>query len=416
MSSRGSPPSTVIIGSPNIPIITSPTGLSPPDGCTPFASPPWRAVSPGTSSASSKRACTSSSDSSDTWAGGAELERVVLQGRVLRIEDKHGVRGGNRARRDQMDVVLMLDDVERLALSGPGINQDDRLLVRSQQRRYFVEIVDDDPSVEAIDHAVAEANGDDCCPHGCGRSNQLGGHGGQEALHLFGRDGEVNGPVAAHIDQHCTGGAVAHGGKSQGNGRGSGGFVDDARIGGEGQVPDVWAVGPTCERGHGFPAVAGHQHLEAIVDQFDTHHLRWCHCGHLGSVAEQLGKVAEPERLAGPGVVAQLQFEISERALRLRPGDAAAEGPAAELPTSPAVECGDQTDGGKAKEAGTHGQRSNVAPRRVRNGWTNLGTGVRPLARGWQVRHWNGGGSAVVGTEWRPPGTVGSVWLPERRP
>ncbi len=113
---------------------------------------------------------------------------------------------------------------------------------------------------------------------------------------------------------------------------------------------------------------------------FDTHHLRWCHCGHLGSVAEQLGKVAEPEHLAGPGVVAQLQFEVGERALRLRPGDAAAEGPSSKLPPSPAVECGDQTDGGKAKEAGTHGNRSNIAPRRVRNGWTNLGSGIRPVA------------------------------------
>ena len=144
-------------------------------------------------------------------------------------------------------------------------------------------------------------------------------------------------------------------------------------------MPDVAAVGPTRERGHGSSAVAGHQHIEAIVVRFDAHHLRWCHCGHLGSVAKQLGKVAEPERLAGPGVVAQLQFEVSERALRLRPGDAAAEGPSSKLPPSPAVECGDETDGGKAKEAGTHGNRSNIATRRVRSGWTNLGTGIRPV-------------------------------------
>ena len=37
--------------------------------------------------------------------------------------------------------------------------------VGSQQCRRLVEIVDDDPPVEAIDHAVAEADGDDCCPH-----------------------------------------------------------------------------------------------------------------------------------------------------------------------------------------------------------------------------------------------------------
>jgi len=96
-------------------------------------------------------------------------------------------------------------------------------------------------------------------------------------------------------------------------------------------------------------------------------------------VAKQLGKVAEPERLASTGVVAQLQLEVSERALRLRPGDAATEGPPSELPTSSAVECSDQTDGGKTEEAGTHGNRSNIAPRRVRNGWMNLGAGVQLL-------------------------------------
>ena len=143
---------------------------------------------------------------------------MVLQGRVLRIEDEHGVRGGNRARRDQMDVVQIAEGVEKLVIGGQGINQDDRRLVRSQERHSFVEIVNDDPPVESIDHAVAEADGDDCGPHGCSRAGQLGCHGGQEALHLFGRDGEVNGPVAAHIDQHCAGGTVAHGGKNQRDG------------------------------------------------------------------------------------------------------------------------------------------------------------------------------------------------------
>ena len=53
---------------------------------------------------------------------------------------------------------------------------------RSECRR-LVEIVDDDTTFEAIDHAVAEADRDDCCPHWGGRAGQLGGHGGQDALH-----------------------------------------------------------------------------------------------------------------------------------------------------------------------------------------------------------------------------------------
>ena len=168
--------------------------------------------------------------------------------------------------------------------------------------------------------------------------------------------------------------------------------------------------GRRVERGQRFGAVAGHQHIEAIVDQFDAHHLRWCHTGHVGGVAEQLGQVADPEHLAGPGVVAQLQLEIGERALRLRPGDAAAEGPSSDLPASPAVQCGDQTDGGEPEEAGAHGDRSDVASGRMRSGWTHLGHRRPAGRRGWELRLRNGGEPAVAGMELVPAGSVGSVW------
>ena len=69
----------------------------------------------------------------------------------------------------------MLDGLEKLTLSGLGVNQDDCLLVGSQKCGHLLDFVNNDPSVEAIDHAVAEANGDGCGPHGSGRAGQLGG-------------------------------------------------------------------------------------------------------------------------------------------------------------------------------------------------------------------------------------------------
>ena len=272
---------------------------------------------------------------------------------------------------------------------------------RSQCCR-LVEIVDDDTPFEAIDHAVAEADGDDCCPHWGGRAGQLGGHGGQDALHPVCGDGDVDRPVAVHVDQHRPNSALAHGGKDQGDGRGGGGLVDDARIGGEGQVPDVRPVGPTGERGQRFGTVTGHQHIEPMVDELDAHHVRWCHTGDVGGVAEQLGQVADPEHVAGPGVVAQLQLEIGERALRFRPGDAAAEGPPPDLPAPPAVQRGDKTDGGEAEEARAHGEsvrcRFRAGAEQVDASWRRRSTGQRGsecvsrMVEGQRRPGWSGAG------------------------
>jgi hypothetical protein len=116
----------------------------------------------------------------------------------------------------------------------------------------------------------------------------------------------MDGPVAIQVDQHRPNRTLAHGGKNQWEGRGGGGLIYNSRVGGERQVPDARPVGPMFERARRFGTIAGHQHIQPIVDDFDAHHLRWCHTGNVGGVAEQLGQVADPEHVACPGVVAQL--------------------------------------------------------------------------------------------------------------
>ena len=147
------------------------------------------------------------------------LDRVQPCGpprRMVRVEDEHRALRCDRSRGDQMDVLPTADGIEELIRGGLGVDKDDGLLVGSRQCCRLVEIVDDDTPFEAIDHAVAEADRDDCCPDGGGRAGQLGGHGGQDALHPVRGDGDVDGPVAVHVDQHRPNRALAHGGKDQG--------------------------------------------------------------------------------------------------------------------------------------------------------------------------------------------------------
>ena len=166
-------------------------------------------------------------------------------------------------------------------------------------------------------------------------------------------------------------------------------------------MPDARSVGPGCERGQRLGTVTGHQYIEPMVDQLDPHHVRWCHTGDVGGVAEQLGQVADPEHVAGSGVVAQLQLEVGERTLRFWPGNATAEGPPPDLSAPPAVQRGDQTDGGEAEEARAHGDRSDVASGRMRSGvdapWRRRST----RQRGLELRLRNGGGPAAAGMKWR---------------
>jgi len=89
-------------------------------------------------------------------------------------------------------------------------------------------------------------------------------------------------------------------------------------------------------------------------------------------MGEDLGQVVDPEHLTGSGVVAELQLEIGERALRLRPGDVAAEGTASDLSTPPRVKGVAETDGSEAERAWADGNQSDVVTVRCRCGRTGL--------------------------------------------
>jgi hypothetical protein len=82
-----------------------------------------------------------------------------------------------------MDVLPTADGIEDLIRGGLGVDKDDGLLIGARRCCRLVEIVDDHTTFEAINRAVAEADRDDCCSHWGGRAGQLGGHGGQDALH-----------------------------------------------------------------------------------------------------------------------------------------------------------------------------------------------------------------------------------------
>jgi hypothetical protein len=89
-------------------------------------------------------------------------------------------------------------------------------------------------------------------------------------------------------------------------------------------------------------------------------------------LGKYLGQVVEPEHLASPGEVAELQLEISERAPRFRPGDVPAEGAPPDLSTPSTVQGGHQADSSEPEEACADGDRSDVVSVSSRSGWPGL--------------------------------------------
>jgi hypothetical protein len=82
--------------------------------------------------------------------------------------------------------------------------------------------------------------------------------------------------------------------------------------------------------------------------------------------------VVEPEHLACPGEVAELQLEIGERTPRFWSGDVPAEGAPPDLSTPPTVQGGDQPDCSQPEEACTDGDGSYVVSMSSRSGWPGL--------------------------------------------
>jgi len=82
--------------------------------------------------------------------------------------------------------------------------------------------------------------------------------------------------------------------------------------------------------------------------------------GQVGGVGEEVTETGEPEQAVGSGVVAKLELEVGERAVRCGEEDAPAGGAPHALAAPPAVEGTDQSDGCQAEDAGAEGNGADV--------------------------------------------------------
>ena len=146
------------------------------------------------------------------------------------------------------------------------------------------------------------------------------------------------------------------------------GVVEDTRVGADRQVPDARLPGPALERRGRLAGFLGDEDVETVGADADAEHLGPRCAGAVGGVGEEVTEAGEPEQAVGSGVVAELELEVGERAVRCGQGDAPAGGAPAALAPPPAVEGADEADGGQAEDAGADGQGRRCR-RRARSRW-----------------------------------------------
>ena len=94
------------------------------------------------------------------------LEVLAGEDRVGRVDDEPGAGRGEGAGGDQAKRRRTGTELGELAGDDGGVDQDDGLLPWPEVGESGVEVVGDDAVVEPVDHAVAEADGQDAAAHG----------------------------------------------------------------------------------------------------------------------------------------------------------------------------------------------------------------------------------------------------------
>ena len=83
---------------------------------------------------------------------------------------------------------------------------------------------------------------------------------------------------------------------------------------------------PALERRGSFAGLFCDEDVETVGADLDAEHRGPRCAGAVGGVGEQVAETGEPEQAVGPGVVAELELEVGERAVRGGEGDAPAGG------------------------------------------------------------------------------------------
>ena len=195
---------------------------------------------------------------------------------------------------------------------------------------------------------------------GPGRGGEFGADGGEGAGHLVGIDTYVDARVLLEVDEQGGVSALANAEEGQGNRICHHRVVEDTGVGGDGQVPDAWLPRPTLEWRGSLARFFCDEDVETVGADLDAEHRGPRCAGPVGGVGEEVTEASEPEQAVGSGVVAELELEVGERAVRCGEGDASAGGAPHALAAPPAVEGADQSDGGQAEDAGADGEGADV--------------------------------------------------------
>ena len=281
------------------------------------------------------------------------------EGRPGRVDDEPDAGRGEGAGGDQVKPRRRAQ-FDELAADHGGVDQDNGVLPWRDVGESSVEILGDNAAFEPVDHPVAESDGQDPRRMGPGRGGEFGADGGEGADHLVGIDPYVDAWVLLEVDEQGSVYALANAEEGQWNRCRHHRVVEDTGVGGGRQVPDAWLPRPTLERRGSLAGFFSDEDVETVGADFDAEHRGPRCAGTVGGVGEKVAEAGEPEQAVGSGVVAELELEVGERAVRCGEGDAPAGGAPHALAAPPAVEGPDQSDGGQAEDAGADGEGADV--------------------------------------------------------
>ena len=122
---------------------------------------------------------------------------------------------------------------------------------------------------------------------------------------------------------------------------------------------------PALEWRGSLASLSCHEDVETMGLDLDAEHRRPRYAGAVGGVGEEVTETGEPEQAVGPGVLAECQLEVGQRAVRCGEGDTPARGARHALAPAPAIEGADESDGGQAEDARPDGQGPDVVGTRA---------------------------------------------------
>ena len=122
--------------------------------------------------------------------------------------------------------------------------------------------------------------------------------------------------VPLEVDEQRGVSGLANAEEGQGNRFGHHRVVEDTGVGGGRQVPDAGLPRPNLERRGSLAGFFSDEDVETMSANLDAEH-RGPRCASpVGGVGEQVTEAGEPDQAVGSGVVAELELEVGERAVR----------------------------------------------------------------------------------------------------